>query len=370
MKPIRFRIPSLVAVLSSFLLWVPATQAQVVTVDDLARFLAGQPVSQASPLNQLTGLPSVRRHYANTADLAKRWEDTRLKAIREWGRTEIQPKLTRPDSVNYMFGGPDFVHVVSIFPRAPEYILVGLEPLGSLPDFLATSEAQLDSYLSHLSHSLRSISMRNFFITTEMREDFGGDGVDGVFPVLLYFAALTNHHVVEANYVKLASSGEAVLAQGGDATGVWLRLREREPVGGVASDMNLYYFRTDLSDSGFKAGSPFHQFLSARQGNNVGYLKAASYLMHTENFTNIRNFLVSSCRFLLQDESGIPAEFLSLYYNLDFYGNYVGPIDTFAEHDQPFLHQAYRSGVAKPLPFGTGYRMKDTDSIQIFGVRK
>lgn len=350
--------------------FAPALRAQVVTVDDMARFLAGHPVSQASPLNQLIGLPSVRRHYTESADLAKRWEDSRLKAIREWGLTEIQPKLTRPDSVNYMFGGPDFVHVVSIFPSVPEYILVGLEPLGTLPDLLSTSEPQLDSYLSHLSHSLRSISMRNFFITTEMREDFGGDGVDGVFPVLLYFAALTDHHVSEANYVTLSASGEVQIAQGGDATGVWLRLRERQPRDGAGSDINLYYFRTDLSDSGFRAGTPFHQFLSARQGNNVGYLKAASYLMHTDNFSNIRNYLVGANRFILQDESGIPAEFLNTYYHLDFYGNYVGPIDTFAQHDQPFLRQAYASGVAKPLPFGTGYRMKDTDSIQIFGTRR
>lgn len=339
-----------------------------VSYDDISKFLAGQRVSAASPLNGLMNVPSVRKHYNETQALSNEWENLRLKQIRQWAKTEIQPRISRPGTVKYMFGGPDFVHVESIFPGAPEYILVGLEPLGTVPDFFSMNEAQWDSYLSHLNYTLRSISRRNFFITTEMREDFGKQGVDGVFPVLLYFAALTGHQVLDANYVSLGSNGQA--SQTGSAAnsdGIWLRLRDTKP--GSPPEQNLYYFKTDLSNGGFKGGSKFHSFLSGRPGG-VAYLKAASYLMHTDDFSNIRNFLVGDCQFVLQDASGMAADFFALYYDVTYYGNYVGPIDMFSEYDQPNLRAIYQSGVARPLPFGTGYRMKDEHSIQMFGVRK
>ncbi|MEM6279400.1 MAG: hypothetical protein AAF733_07985 [Verrucomicrobiota bacterium] len=348
---------------------VPCLEGQELTYDDIARFVSGKKPSAASPLNRLMGFGSVRKHYTKTAALSQKWEQQRLGAIRRWATTELQPQLTRPNTVKYMFGGPDFVHVVSLFPGVPEYILVGLEPLGTIPDFFSMEEATLDIYLSHLNHTLRSISRRNFFITTEMREDFGKDGIDGVFPVLLYFAALTGHEVLNADYIKIESSGKAVISSAEGASGIWVRLREINRSPHDPSEQNLYYFKTDLSNSGFKGGSPFQRFLSARPGG-VSYLKAASFLMHTESFSNIRNFMVGDAKFILQDASGVPAEFLSRYYDLTFYGNYAGPIDMFSEYDQPWLHQVYRSGVAKPLPFGTGYRMADSDSIQIFGVRK
>ena len=348
---------------------VAPLSGQNLSYNDVARFVAGQPVSPASPLNRLMVAASVRKHYAETSSLSKKWQESRLSAVEKWAKTELQPQLTRPKTVQYMFGGPDFVHVVSLFPGVPEYILVGLEPLGSLPDFLSMDEVVLDSYLSHLNYSLRSISRRNFFITTEMREDFGKDGVDGVFPVLLYFAALTGHEVLNGDYVTLESSGNVIYTSPEKATGIWLRIRKANRGPNAPAEQNLYYFKTDLSNSGFKGGSPFHRFLSARP-ESVSYLKAASYLMLKEDFSNIRNFMVGNSRFILQDASGIPAEFLNAYFRLTFYGNYVGPIDMFSEYDQPWLRQVYRSGVAKPLPFGTGYRMRDADSIQIFGVRK
>lgn len=343
--------------------------AQQTTADDVARFVAGKPVSLSSPLNQLIGLPSVRRHYRETTNLSEEWKSRRLVAMQRWAVSEIQPRLSRPGSVKYMFGGPDFVHAVTVFPGVPEYILAGLEPLGTLPDFFSMNEAELDRYLSHLNYTLRSISRRNFFLTKEMREDFGKEGIDGVFPVLLYFANLTDHQVLAANYVKLDGKGGATQTGASDATGIWLRVREMNPGPGDPPEQNVYYFKTDLSNSGFKGGSAFHQFLAARQGS-VGYLKAASYLMHTEDFSNIRNFLVGDCRYILQDASGIPAEFFSTYYDVTYYGKYVGPIDMFSEYDQAWLHQVYRSGVARPLPFGTGYRMSDADSVQMFGVKK
>lgn len=365
------RVSLVIAVLlsSTFAIREARGQSPAVSFDDIAHFVAGMPLSPSSPLSRLSSTRSVMRHSNAAVALNRDWQDKRLNQIRGWARKEIHPHLTRPKVVKYPFGGPDFVHAVTFFPGVDEYVLVGLEPLGSLPDFLGMQELELDAYLNHLTHTLRSISRRSFFITTEMREDFGKQGVDGVYPVLLYFAALTDHTVLDGRYVKLNGSGGTVECSKDEADGIWLQLRADERMAGFPETQNLYYFKTDLSNSGFKPGSPFLKFLEQRP-DGVGYLKAASFLMHTDSFSNVRNFLVGNCKFVLQDASGIPAEFFATYFNVTYYGNYVGPIDMFSEYDQPFLHRIYQSGAARALPFGTGYRMKDSDAIQMFGIRK
>lgn len=337
--------------------------------DEVARFLAGLPLPAESRLRPFLSLPAVTSHYSEARALADKWESYRLSQIRKWSRSEIQPRIARPPVLKYLFGGPDFVHATTLFPEVPEYVLAGMEPLGSVPDFFAMNAAELGEYLSHVSYTLRSVSERSFFITKEMSEDFGKKGVDGVFPILLYFAALTGHQVLDADHVKIGANGKPERCEPEVANAIWLRFRPLKPSPQAPAAQNLYYVFGDLSNAGFKPDRPFHNFLKARPGG-IGYLKAASYLMHTERFSNVRNFLVGECDYILQDESGIPAEFLALYFNVTYYGNYVGPIDMFGEYDQPWLHRIYQSGVAKPLPFGTGYRMRDDHSIQMFGIRK
>lgn len=361
------RVGLLAAVALPFFPQVGESQ-ETVSYNDVARLFAGLPLSPGNPLEGLIGVPSVRQHYAETAALSQKWRDTRLDKIAAWSRAEIQPRIGQPSVMKYMFGGPDFVHAATMFPGVPEYVLVGLEPLGAIPDFSKMNEVQLGDYLKHLNYTLRDISMRSFFITKDMRTDFDGEGVNGVFPILLYFAALTGHDVLEAGYVTVGADGGVEKTSMEDGTGLWLRLRSTAG-GAAAAEQNLYFFKTDLSNGGFKPASPFKNFLDSRPGG-VGYLKAASFLMHTEDFSNIRNFLVGDLDFILEDASGIPADFLELYYNVSYYGNYAGPIDMFSEYNQPRLHEIYRSGIAKPIPFGTGYRYKDVDSVQLFGIKK
>ncbi len=340
-----------------------------VPINEVAQFVSGISPGQGSPLVRLERHSFVRKYQSDCRELSEKWEATRLSKIRKWAKEEIHPKINRPASVKYMFGGPDFVHVVTMFPGVKEYVLCGLEPLGTVPDLFQKEPAELDAYLSQLNFTLRSISMRSFFITKEMRQDFGKQGIDGVFPVLLYFAAMTGHEVLDGKYINLTPEGEVIETVPDKALGLAIQLRAQNRAADDPFAQTLYFFKTDLSNAGFQAGNPFTRFLEKR-ADGVGYAKAASFLMHTPDFSNIRNFLVGNCQYFLQDASGIRADFLAQYFNVSYYGNYAGPIDMFSEYDQPDLRAIYQTGVAKPLPFGTGYRYLDKDSVQMFGVRK
>ena len=64
----------------------------------------------------------------------------------------------------------------------------------------------------------------------------------------------------------------------------------------------LYYFRTDVSNGGV-AASGFLKF-AATLGNGNGLLKSASYLMHSGNFTQVRDFVLSHSQQIVQDDFG------------------------------------------------------------------
>ena len=73
---------------------------------------------------------------------------------------------------------------------------------------------------------------------------------------------------------------------------------------GNGPPQTLYYFRTDVSNSGVNA-SGFLKF-AATLGNGNGLLKSASYLMHSGNFTQVRDFVLEHSQSIVQDDSGIP----------------------------------------------------------------
>ena len=71
-----------------------------------------------------------------------------------------------------------------------------------------------------------------------------------------------------------------------------------------ARKQTLYYFSTDLSDSGLKA-SGFLAFCD-KLGMGDSFVKSASYLMHGGNFVTVRKFLLENSALILQDNSGVP----------------------------------------------------------------
>jgi hypothetical protein len=76
--------------------------------------------------------------------------------------------------------------------------------------------------------------------------------------------------------------------------------------GSDGQEKTLYYFSTDLSNSGVKA-SGFLKFCETLAPAN-SLIKSASYLLHSGNFTTVRNFLLNNSATIIQDDSGIPLD--------------------------------------------------------------
>ena len=126
-------------------------------------------------------------------------------------------------------------------------------------------------------------------------------------------------------------------------------------------------FSTDLADSGIK-NSGFLTFCD-KLGHGDSFVKSASYLMHSDNFSTIRDFLLTHSVSLLEDDSGIPLRFFAQGWRLHPYGRYVGPISLFAGRYQSKLSQVFGKGQAKPIDFGLGYRWKSNKSNLLLAVK-
>ncbi|MDP9005280.1 MAG: hypothetical protein M3N12_10895, partial [Verrucomicrobiota bacterium] len=248
----------------------------------------------------------------------------------------------------YMFSGPDFLYAHAFFPNANTYILAGLEPVGQVPDLSRFSPEVVGNELSTLRASMKTVLQTHYFITKDMRTDLGRQGLGGTLPILYVFLARRGCTVLDTTFVN------------SPAPGVKITFVHRGP------KQTLYYFKTDLS--GGKSA-----FLSwcAKQGPGLSLLKAASYLMHTEGFTGVRNFLLDRSRVIIQDDSGIPLHAFPKNWKVDCYGVYVPHAEIFGKYHQPDLAAVYaRVPPPTELGFAFGYHWQIERGLLMMATHK
>jgi hypothetical protein len=360
------KLSLITAVVASFISFAIGTaqSADVASTDDTARFLAGMPPSADSPLVPLTQDRSWQQH-AKAMDKAFAEIDRRqVSRIKAWG-TE---NLTAPQPIMfYMFSGPDFLYADAFFPRATTYVLSALEPTGLIPDLLKTQHGSILLTLASLQHSMQSLLAYSFFITHKMRNDLQAQGT---LPLLYVFLARSGKKIRDVSLVNIDSQGELQTESGpkvkSTARGVKIVFADAD-----GREKTLYYFNTDLSNSGVKK-SGFLTFCD-KLGDGDSLVKSASYLMHRNEFSQIRDFLLSKSAVLLQDDSGIPLRYFDVNKrDLTPFGNYLTPDPVFANEPvyQPNMKEFFRKAQAKPIDFGVGYRWRPGESNLLLAVRR
>jgi hypothetical protein len=265
----------------------------------------------------------------------------------------------------YMFSGPDFLYANAFFPNASTYILCGIEPVGPIPDIDKIPRHILPSALANLRKSLDSVLSWSFFITKNMKVDLRQMQLSGTLPVLYVFLARAGCTIDSVTPVALDRAGAFVPEAKGTTPGVKIVFTNS-----AGREQTLYYFTSDLADWAVKAIPNFGKFCE-QQGNGVTLLKAASYLMHSNNFSMVRGFLLAHSKVILEDDSGIPLRFFDrAKWNLRLYGRYHGPINRFKEHPQPDLVKEDAEAKPAPLEFSFGYQWQPSCSSLMVATPK
>ncbi|MBV9389362.1 MAG: hypothetical protein JOZ78_23310 [Chroococcidiopsidaceae cyanobacterium CP_BM_ER_R8_30] len=345
-----------------------ADLAKMVKLTNEARFLAGMKVGEKSSLATQEKSQVWESYAAFFNDSWDRLEKQQLAPIRKWSTQQLKPVYQTSKFIFYPFSGPDFLYCYSFFPQGNTYVLAGLEPVGYLPTLEKTSTAEIANNLQKIEQSLGAILRWSFFRTNDMKQDLSEQGV---LPILFVFLARTNNKIQNVQYIGLDKDARIQILDKDNKEKLLPGVKIEFVPSGSSEIRSLYYFSVDLSNSALKKAPEFDRFIQ-KFGKPISYLKAASYLLHYEGFSNIRNLILSQSTSVLQDDSGIPVKYFSdSKWILKFYGNYTRPIALFSNEYQPELRNIYQSKAnVKPLYFGIGYQYRVNNSNLMLAIKK
>jgi len=362
MKMFSFVKTAILAAALLFAAALPARAADAATADDTAKFLAGMMPSADSPLTPLTRDPAWQRHAKFFDAAFVQLEQRQLSKIRVWSEANLA--APRP-TMFYMFSGPDFLYANAFYSKATTYVLSALEPPGSVPDLARLPRGGVGAALYSVERSLGSILSFSFFITKQMKTDLHAGQINGTLPVLYVFLARSGMTIRSVTPVALDDRGAAYFANENPGPNAVRGVRIIF-AGSDGLEKTLYYFSTDLSNSGVRS-SGFLKFCSTlAPGNSL--IKSASYLLHSGNFTTVRNYILANSATIIQDDSGIPLVYYSpRKWRFFPFGRYAGPIGEFPGRYQQSYAELFRR--AQPMDFGIGYRWRTHESNLLLSVR-
>jgi hypothetical protein len=247
-------------------------------------------------------------------------------------------------------------------------VLSGLEPVGRLPELKHISRRTLPGVLGHLRASTGSILRVTFFLTNQMRAQLRSGYLNGTLPILYAFLARSGKTITDVGFITLESDGTPKPSDGVPVKNVPNGVK----IGFTSANgkpQTLYYFSTDVSNGGVKS-SGFLQFCE-RLGTGDAFVKSASYLMHNDSFSMVREFLLTHTAAIVQDDTGVPVRFFqSDDWQLRPFGRYLGPIGLFGRRYQRQLSDVFRANRAKPITFGVGYRWRPNESNLLLATKQ
>ncbi len=308
----------------------------------------------------------------------EKYDRIQLAPMREWAARELAKSISSGVTVFYPFSGPDFVNPCTLFPGAQTYILMALEPIGSIPDFQAMSRKDFDSFFADIRRSLHDLLNIDYFVSAHMHTCMESKELNGVLPFLLFFMARENTRILDVEYWFMEPDGTIQEVPGfesgepgpaGAVPGVRILFESAGSPGN--KPQTLYYFRLNLYNPTFRRNGHFIAFLQTF-GPLTTFMKSAAYVMFDPQASIARQFVLDQSRYVVQEDSGIPFSYFDpSVWALQFYGTYSEPISTFKDDYQADLARIYETGRdIKPLPFGIGYRFLVDTANLLFATRK
>jgi hypothetical protein len=324
-------------------------------LDNTARFIAGLPQLSSNSLSVLQKDKYWIDFQTSMDANWKKMHETRLVKMTKWEEEVFSRSVNDSLKLFYPFSGPDFLHANYLYPRTKEYVMAALEPIREVPSLESLTEKDRDRFLDSLGRSLRDIFNKSYFITNHMQKDLSQ--IKGVLPLFYFFMERSGYELLQQKFINIDADGneEEVSVKKINqykSPGVKFTLRNTE----TKKIKTVYYFSLSISNGGLKDRPGYVKFVKARAPFNT-FVKSASYLMHLNDFSQIREILLGNSVSLFQDDTGVPYRFIKNKpeWHGTFFGEYVAPVEDFSRGlYQPALDSAFKRG-SQPLPFSLGY---------------
>lgn len=330
---------------------------------------------KAGNLNYLFDTLAWAQHSKFIDSSWKRLERKRLVAMQEWGRKEFEIANRESKMVFYPFSGPDYLSAHAFFPTADKYIMLGLEPVGKLPELQKFKAGEAADYSADFKKSLGDIFDKSYFITRKMLNDFQSQKVNGLLPVLAFFIKKSGNEITDVKYL-IRYNQDSISEVAYDFNDA-----EHKPFGvrvdflQAGKQKAVYYFKYDVSNKKFNDTTAFFKYINKNSTNCITYIKSASYLLHAGFMGNIRALILKNSIAVIQDDTGIPFKYFEEGKNFDIklYGQYTKPVSDFPYLSlQKPLQEAFKrdSGKVEKLPFHLGYHWGSKKDVIIYAKKR
>ena len=340
----------------------------------IASVLAGVKGTAGSLINFLDS--SAWKENASFIDSSwTRLEKARLGKMRTWRDKEISAINQNEKTLFYPFSGPDFLTAYTLFPNVEKYVMLGLEPIGKLPEIAKMKTKEATQYVGCLKISLADIFNKSYFITQYMGRDLQNQKVNGTLPILSFFIKRTGNEIADIKYV-VKIKQDSIIEVPYD-----YKDKKNQPFG-VRIDIvsngqpkSIYYFRYDVSNAKFNDTTIFLKYLNKMQAPVATYVKSASYLLHNDFMSNMRKFILAKSDDVVEDDTGIPFKYFieKNNWNTKVYGEYQKPVKNFNWLDRQKELQAVfdkDSANIPKLPFHLGYHWNTNKDVLIVCAKK
>lgn len=326
-------------------------------LNQTARIIAGM----STPTDTLYQAVRESQHWKSYAkESASVWQayDERSKNLYQWVDNEVLPNTATLKTVFYPFSGPDFLYGNLIFPNAETIYMLGLEDIGSVPDFSKITTEEIDEYIAFYKRSISEVLEGSFYHTNNMKNYLHNAKIDGVTPVLMLFLAQRGKQISAVNFIIIDKEGTMQTVENDaafkktTARGVEIKYYN----GADDIERKIYFFTGNVADGGLGENPAYDKFYRSLRPEGA-FIKSATYLMHKSYFSVIRNVLLDNCKVIIQDDSGIAYKYYDpKSWNIQLYGTYRQPINLFSNLYEEDLFRAYKeSTTVKPINFRIGY---------------
>lgn len=325
--------------------------------NDIARYVAGMPVSDSSELKALTE-KAEWKSYAS--DLDKNWanfQTNKLDVMKPWIDKELGDINKSTQTAFYPFSGPDFAYMYTFLPNAEKYYMVALEPVGIIPNINKINNSA--SFFGAMNNAIRDNLNLSFYITKSMKSQMNNEQIKGTIPVLLFFMARMDLHIQNIAPATISKDGILEVNEKETGNSVDKKFTNGVEISFLKPGENklykLYYLSVSIRNDGFENMPEAEKYLKSLPTDMSTFVKSSSYCMHEDKYNKIREIVLSHSKYLVQDDSGVPFRFFKQdEWDFGFYGIYTRPIPVFSQFYQDDLKNAFPKNAQK-LGFRFGY---------------
>ena len=293
------------------------------------RVVACSGAAEGAPAGELPAgvdAATVDKHCVEMAARYKRFTEKYVTPARAFFDEQRPAEL--PATVVYPFGGGDLVSALVTFPNATEITTISLEHAGDPTRLTQLTKSGLKTSLAEFRAAVRGLLTNNDSTSENMRKlerggipgqlsfHLTGAAALGYVPSGLRFFTLDEggaiHYLTEQEIEKLAP----VRAKRKKTSWVdtdfstaftHMELTLRKAADPSAPPVVHRHFAANLANNGFR-GSALEKHLVAK-GQVAAMTKAASYLLWSESFAGIRDYLIANLVWMASDATGLPARY-------------------------------------------------------------